>query len=173
MPGRFFPVNCTMTYFPNDKVCFIVGGGLSPQLPVSECSTWKAVYSFSCLDQIKDWSGRTITMNRCKDLKHKRYGHAACAISFDETDVQKQYLLIAGGAHPEAHKSVELYWCCTQVKFVLPQLTEARTGGHAAISMKGATGQLTRCYVFGGDTIEFLEVDNAWKTSKTAQKEWI
>ena len=112
-------------------------------------------------------------MNRCKDLKHKRYGHAACAISFDETDVQKQYLLIAGGAHPEAHKSVELYWCCTQVKFVLPQLTEARTGGHAAISMKGATGQLTRCYVFGGDTIEFLEVDNAWKTSKTAQKEWI
>jgi len=80
---------CTLTHFVQQKVMYIVGGGLPPSAcpaPAEDTfSTLKSVFALSFDERIKEWTGKSINAKLIpKELKFDRYAHACCQITLED-----------------------------------------------------------------------------------------
>lgn len=46
MPGFIFPHTCTLTHIPEEKCCFMIGGGIPPTVAKLPCDTLKSIFKF-------------------------------------------------------------------------------------------------------------------------------
>lgn len=154
------PHRCTVTYFPNLRQAFILGGGLPNQ---DLCPSLRQVLQVNFSESIKDWQGKSVEAHLLpKELKHARYCHATSPIEIDE----KQYLLVTGSSLPDAEDKAELFSLATNNSIILPKLSRPRQR-HSQVILEPQT-----VYCFNHDSIEFLKVNLKWKFDAQAQKLW-
>lgn len=175
MPAHALPHSTVLITFPEECLFYLVGGGVAP---LKDSKTQIQCDSLTEVIELEEKITKSFIEKKtfcymqpklfCK-LQFERYQHAACPVRMPKpADHSKLllYLLVCGGAHPEASRKVELVAISNKKVTNLPDLVEERAYASCLCV------QENKCFVFSKDSIEWILIDPWWQHRKTAMKAW-